>query len=99
MTVCVCVCYLDKPTMLLAMSLSLQGSLLVLWLMALLLMCLGRAPNTWELPVVLVTAVNMAFTSAARALANAEAEETQQHTSQKLSRSQWVGASDMIYSF
>lgn len=37
-------------------------------------MCLGRAPNTWQLPVVLVTAFNMALTSAALAWAKATAE-------------------------
>lgn len=61
-------------TILLATSLSLRGSRLVLWLMARLLMCLGRAPNTWQLPVVLVTAFSMALTSAALALAKAPAE-------------------------
>ena len=62
-------------TSLLATSLSLRGSLLVLWLMARLLMCLGRAPNTWQLPVVLVTAFSIALTSAARTLAKAPAEK------------------------
>lgn len=61
-------------TILLATSLSLRGSRLVLWLMARLLMCLGRAPKTWLLPVVLETAFNMALTSAALALAKAPAE-------------------------
>lgn len=61
-------------TILLATSLSLQGSRLVLWLMARLLMCLGRAPNTWQLPVVLVTAFSMALTSADLAWAKATAE-------------------------
>lgn len=64
-------------TILLATSLSLQGSRLVLWLMARLLMCLGRAPNTWQLPAVLETAFSMALTSAdlARAKATAEGRE------------------------
>lgn len=68
-------------TILLATSLSLQGSRLVLWLMARLLMCLGRAPNTWQLPVVLVTAFSMALTSAdlARAKATAEKSEREGH--------------------
>lgn len=61
-------------TILLATSLSLQGSRLVVWLMARLLMCLGRAPNTWQLPVVLVTAFSMALTSAALTLAKGPAE-------------------------
>lgn len=60
-------------TILCAISLSRQGSLLVLWLMALRRMCFGRAPNTWELPVVFVTALNMALTSAARAFAKSDA--------------------------
>lgn len=60
-------------TSLFARSLSLWGSRLVLWLMARLLICLGRAWHTWLLPVALVTAFNMAFTSAALALANAPA--------------------------
>lgn len=63
-----------NSTILLATSLSLQGSRLVLWLMARLLMCLGRAPNTWQLPVVLVTAFSMALTSADLARAKATAE-------------------------
>lgn len=68
-------------TILLATSLSLQGSRLVLWLMARLLMCLGRAPNTWQLPVVLVTAFIMALTSAdlARAKATAGRSEREGH--------------------
>lgn len=61
-------------TILLATSLSLRGSRLVLWLIDRLLMCLGRAPYTWQLPVVLVTAVSMACTSAALALAKDPAE-------------------------
>lgn len=60
-------------TILFATSLSLRGRRLVLWLMARLLMCLGSAPNTWLLPVVLVTAFNIALTSAALALAKAPA--------------------------
>lgn len=62
-------------TALLATSLNLQGSRLVLWLMARLLMCLGRAPKTWQLPVVLVTAFSMAFTSATLAFAKPSAEQ------------------------
>lgn len=62
-------------TTLLATSLNLQGSRLVLWLMARLLMCLGSAPKTWQLPVVLVTAFNMAFTSATLAFAKPPAEK------------------------
>lgn len=62
-------------TILLATSLNLQGSRLVLWLMARLLMCLGRAPNTWLLPVVFVTAFSMAFTSATLAFAKPPAEQ------------------------
>lgn len=44
-------------------------------------MCLGRAPNTWQLPVVLVTAFSMALTSAdlARAKATAEGIEREGH--------------------
>lgn len=63
------------PTVLCATPLSRQGSLLVLWLMARRRMCFGSAPNTWQLPVVLVTALSMAFTSAALALANRDAED------------------------
>lgn len=62
--------------------------------MALLLMCLGRAPNTWELPVVLVTAINMAFTSAARALANAEAEERRHSTAPHITKD-WLGVNGL----
>ena len=62
-------------TSLFAIALSLQGSRLVLWLMALLLMCLGRAINRVLLPVGLLTAFNMAFTSAARNLTNVLAGE------------------------
>lgn len=74
-----------KCTILLATSLSLQGSRLVLWLMARLLMCLGRAPNTWQLPVVLVTAFSIAFTSATLAFAKLPAEKVGE---QKKSKSQ-----------
>lgn len=56
-------------TILCAPSRSLLGSRLVSWLMALRRMCLGRAPNVWQLPVVLLTALSIAFTSAALALA------------------------------
>lgn len=45
----------------------------MLWLMARLLMCFGRAPNTWQLLVVTVTAFSMAWTSAALAFANGTA--------------------------
>lgn len=60
-------------TILLAKSLSLRGSRLVLWLMARLLMCLGRVSNRWQLAVVLLTAFSMALTSAALVLAKAPA--------------------------
>ncbi len=49
------------------------GSLLVLWLMARLRMCLGRALKMWQLPAGLLTAFSIAVTSAARALAKDEA--------------------------
>lgn len=75
-----------KGTILLATSLSLQGSRLVLWLMARLLMCLGSAPNTWQLPVVLVTAFSMAFTSAALAFAKLPAEQFREQESQNPSK-------------
>ena len=61
-------------TFLLARPLSLRGSRLVLWLMARLLMCLGSAPSTWQLPVVWLTAFSMALTSAALALIKPPAE-------------------------
>lgn len=72
--------YFENPaekhcTILCAISRSRHGNLLVLWLMALLRMCFGRAPNTWELPVVFVTALNMALTSAALAFAKSDAGE------------------------
>lgn len=41
--------------------------------MALRRICFGRAPNTWELPVVFVTALIMALISEARAFANSDA--------------------------
>lgn len=64
-------------TSLLAISRSLWGSRLVLWLMARLLMCLGSAPNTWQLLVVLLTALCMALTSAALAMAKPPAGHRQ----------------------
>jgi len=72
--------YIQSLAILLATSLSRHGSRLVLWLMARLLMCLGSAPKTWLLPVVLVAAFSIVLTSDALAVANAPADEEQRET-------------------